>query len=231
MTKKCKTVFELEACYFQKRYNAKTERDLPLAYPFDLRNLRIGFFSSLDRAEAAVKKCVKYRKMCNMETLYCFFVIEYRIDEMVWINDMVTIRSYLPDGKPEESCLTSAVCGDDGSLEEFAGRKPDEVRFKKGDLVEVVEGRNCFLGIVAGTPLTEDEAREFKQRSKLGATPNYLDDLYCVLDFDGKYTSHCHPLCTHVFQPRLRIPKTLERGLQAAYRSHFDKEKYINVKK
>ena len=155
------------------------------------------------------------------------------------------ICSYLPDGKLEESCLTSSVYRNNEyskdvlrskephelhSMGIFPGRKPEEIRFKTGDIVEVAEfasGRErVFLGILYGVPHTEEEVR-----SRFEFTLDDSDDCYCVLEcFPArKVANHSHPQSTDLFAPRFEIPEKLKHELQTAYRSDSGKENTYEI--
>jgi len=229
MINKSKTIFELEVCYIRYKYDAKRDIDLPLSYPFDLEKTQIGFFSSLRKAESAIKKC-------NWEDAYCFYVTEYRVDNNIEsIPNIATYRSYLPDGKLEEHCLSfeydTAFKMDIKDLinktpEELRsigvcpGMKPEEIRFKKGDLVEVIDFDHVFLGIVVSTPMTIESVKE--RAIRVGRFYDG-DDMYDVLEWfpRKKEAGYNHYFSINLFPPRLPIPKKLKENLQAAYQSHI----------
>jgi len=252
LSKTSKTIFELEACYVENKYNKKKDVHLPPSYPLKLESCRqIGYFSSLRKAESAIKETVKENSNAGWETLYCFYVTEYLIDERYY--NVVTRRSYLSDGKLEETCLTfEGDCGYDRmDLENclsktpeelhrmgiFPGRRPEEMRFKEGDLVEYVEyNKRVVLGIVVSTPRTVEYARE--QAKKNGYFhQDCSDDMYNILtDFpltkeemeNGHPHSHCDTIT--LFLPRFNVPKRIREGLQAACKVWMDKENKASKK-
>jgi len=236
--KKRKTVFELEVCRISNKYSAKQHAFLPTSYPFNLsRYSRAGFFSSLQKAEAAIQKCIKDDEKRVEHDIYCFYVTEYLTDRTVWSHQQ-TCRSYLPDGTLQESCLTSAYGSAsavrrpafrdlaDKTADElrhigiYPGRRPEEIRFKKGDIVEVVAYDRVFLGVLADTPWTDEYVKE---RAIISGSYSLdvTDDCYLVYKCirSKKEAHHSHPQCTDVFSPRFPIPEKLKEGLQAVQRT------------
>jgi hypothetical protein len=133
-----KTVFELSAYNVSLDYDSEKDEYIPpQQYPeFDLCECKIGFYSSLANAEAGMQR------------------------HAAGLN--------VRDKKHESIRGTTARYN---TLEEyqragmFPGRRPEDIRFKEGDIVEVFGEFRIWnkvqLGIVAGTPLTLQERQEW----------------------------------------------------------------------
>ena len=98
----------------------------------------------------------------------------------------------------------------------FGGRETPAVRFKPGDLCEVVDGiysDKAILGIVVGTPPSPDE---------VAASPlpqeDHDQDAYPVLFGDGERAFGFNAL--NVFRPRAKVPVATERRLRRAYEDY-----------
>jgi len=111
----------------------------------------------------------------------------------------------------------------------FPGRRPEEMRFKQGDLVEYAGFNNrVVLGIVVSTPRTVEFAR--KRAKEVGYFhQDCSDDVYNILtDFpltkEEMEHGHPHVHCDSIdlFPPRFPVPKRIKEGLQAACKVWMD---------
>jgi hypothetical protein len=228
VTEQGKSIFKLETNLVLLKYNKKKDIYLPPSYPWGLYRY-VSYYTSLREAESGMLKHIDYyKKEITMDKpygIYGFLVSEYGINTMSW-NEPLTLRVYLPDGKLEESSLTSECkhIHADGtfSLTPFMGRKPEEIRFKKGDMVEVI-GSDYFC-IIIDTPPTESEIKEYMQKDE-GMGFDYRDDCYTVLDCNlkGKEVGSSRRRSINVLSPRFPIPKKLAESLQTTYCSYCNK--------
>ena len=97
--------------------------------------------------------------------------------------------------------------------ETWSGRNPQEIRFQKGDLCEVVFERQAILGIVQRVPPTAEEAARMQLDDS--------DDCYCVLTKKGEFDYHIDSL--KLFKPSHKISGPTERKL----RRYFDEEETL----
>ena len=101
------------------------------------------------------------------------------------------------------------------SDETFRGRSAEQIRFQKGDIVEIYRGDEVRLAIVVGTPLTTEWIWERNQAAKdkqgLDELPyDETDDSYTVIDGPG-YEYHDHVPSLYVFAPHYHVPLYLQR--------------------
>ena len=110
----------------------------------------------------------------------------------------------------------------------FRGRSAEQIRFKKGDIVEVYSGDEVKLAIVVGTPLTTEWVWEKSQsiNDKTGFDEllfDETDDSYTVINGPG-YEYHEHIPSLYVFAPHYHVPLYLQRRFKG-YLEKADKKK------
>lgn len=100
--------------------------------------------------------------------------------------------------------------------ETFYGRSEEQIRFHKGDLVEVLMGREVKLAVVVGTPPTTEwiskKRKEIQDRMGAEVMPfdfDCSDDSYTVIDGPG-YDYHDHVPTMQVFAPHYPIPHDIQ---------------------
>ena len=113
--------------------------------------------------------------------------------------------------------------------ETFRGRSAEQIRFKKGDIVEVYRGDEVKLATVVGTPLTTEWIWERNQAAKdkrgLDKLPyDETDDSYTVIDGPG-YEYHDHVPSLHVFAPHYHVPLYLQRRFKGYLEKAEKKQK------
>ncbi|MCL2028145.1 MAG: hypothetical protein FWG79_06625 [Bacteroidales bacterium] len=217
---KQKTIFELEKIQYDSWKKPK--------YPeFAVERYTVGHFSSLAKAEKEMSKCVEEAKK-NADKEYPDLTFGFMINELVLDKTTYWLakkrRSYLADGSFWDETLVSEIVGDgkDGRLEEFLGRPADKIRFKKGDLVEVLFGDHVFLKVVGHLPRTPKDVQQLHEYNrKLEKNPDdyrfkldYTDDGYYALNLNS---SHGHPDAINMFPVRLKVSKKLREKFDAIY--------------
>ena len=201
MTRK-KTIFKLiqiEYCDEKPRYPS-----------FEVCRVTVGYFSILEKAEEAMKKNVASKGIITLHHLFGFLIEEYSLDKSVYFYPE-SIRSYLPDGSLWDVCLLSQVANKEGDLEPFFGRPADKMRFRTGDLVEVLHHDTVTLEIVAGLPFTPEELQKKLEVGRKTSPDysfrlDYSDDSYYTLNQDGV---HSHPASVCMFPTRFNVSKKL----------------------
>ena len=100
----------------------------------------------------------------------------------------------------------------------YRGRKKEDIRFKVGDIVEVVGGDYSDLGIVGALPLTTDRYSRLEDDPEECEHPSHFldesDDCYLVYTL-GETGSHIHPVCYTVFPPTHPISEKITAQLKA----------------
>ena len=227
--KKQKTIFELELIEYDHWEKPK--------YPkFKIERTRLGVFSSLAKAEQGIENYIKqqksYEKLCNdnrTQNIFGFKINEIVCDEIShWLAE--SRRNYLSDGSFWDESVMSERDEDDGPEPVNPGRPMEKMRWKIGDLVEVLRWDDVRLEIVGNLPRTPEEKQKWVERvrKRVGREPlDNAEDGYYTLDKDG---DHSHPYAFNMFPLRLKVSKKLKEKLFSdeyySYRALYD-----NIKK
>ena len=240
-----KTIFEL----------TKITTNSKARYPIrKTKTDELGLFTTLEKAQKQMFKDVKESQEYEQERLKeiaeglyledekCFghdIVLAYSITEHQldlgsdW-KDIQSVRTYTATGKLNDENLLDRQCE-----RHFKGRTPDKIRFKPGDLVEVIDDRQAELCVVwCEQPSVEDYAHywqrcleEYRKMCKEKGVEckeeeytdkqvpfhwDYSDDCYVMLSL-GEGDTHFHPESTEVFRPTKSVPKSLREKLKAKY--------------
>jgi len=182
--------------------------------------MEIGYFSSIKKAEQKMHKHIKERderdkadnEPDNWSQYLGFHITEIPVDDEENIypsNDqIVSVRSYTPDGKLWDECLTSH-----GFDSKFYGRNPEEIRFHRGDIVEVLMGGESYLGIVWGVPPVMSHFMQCADKHPEWFVMDCTDDSYTIF-YLGAGDTHGHSECTNVFPPSKPVSKSIEKRLR-----------------
>lgn len=180
-------------------------------YPsYEVVTCKVGSAFSLEVAERIVRETVR---------------LEY---EGSWSPRLHSLRiAEIAVGRhaPEEAPLSEYVYDRNGEFldcrtvswnceDVFPGRKKEEIRFGRGDLVEVLGENRVYLGFVAEVPPSVEQAAHMNARSPfhLGAD----DDTYTVLT-NSSYACHEHVDSLRIFAPMHRISPRTERRMRKAF--------------
>ena len=194
-----KTIFELELISTHgTRYPVRKR----------LYDLSLGAYTTLEKAEKAMQKVVK---SWGMESdTFCYIIIERKLNPKPQEEDMVGVRTYLPDGSWYEENMTDR----DGV---FRGRPDERIRFKIGDIAEVLYGDVVELAIIGNTPPSLEFAEQMRKR-RLG---NGVTDEFFMDKFDDSYTiydthpgGHTHVESQFVFPTRKPVSEKLVQKLK-----------------
>lgn len=190
------------------------------------------FTTTLEEAERLMHQDVLYRKKMKEEDDYpldtfCYYISEIPMGLLHYDRECLSERMYDGEGKLIDrsyccsrfSIYYPGVCDlpayDRHPDETFRGRNAEQIRFQKGDIVEVYRGDEVKLAIVVGTPLTTEWIWERNQAVKdkrgLDELPyDETDDSYTVIDGPG-YEYHDHVPSLYVFAPHYHVPLYLQR--------------------
>lgn len=184
-------------------------------YPsFDVRHTLIGIASSVEKAEKIIKeKCDGW----NRDEIYCFHVLEKIGNRLNDWCDCMSLYVYDKDGKRIDGRVFVRDRQDRG-IGTRLGHKPEDIRFRKGDIVEVLQQYNVGsvrLGIIVKEHLDLEDTRMMIE--------SYHQDCY----YDIVYPSTEAPSADYnismyaLFKPRHKIHPALEEKLKRAYSDHM----------
>ena len=203
-------------------------------YPAAIYQKELGKYSSLDKAEAAIKSCVITADPTDDPSedsgsinIHSFAVseIELDVDPEEW--GMRNVRIYDSKG---------TIYGTDVSFSDapFAGREAAGCRFQPGDFVEFISDPNKLeVGIVIHLPVSPDEVHEINLRHKKMYAENIgiktkegdlilmvcdqSDDTYlieyCADDFMHEHLPECR-----LFKPKYTIDDATKKQLRERFR-------------
>ena len=183
---------------------------------------RLGFFDTKEHAVEAMLSTIEFQKRVCQERgqnyyddCFGFFLLE----QFVHNRESSFYRNERPN-----NCFSFNADGDLGdfvALDEmgwYRGRKIEDIRFKVGDIVEVVDGNYADLGIVGALPLTTDKYSQLEDDPEGCEHPSHFldesDDCYLVYTL-GEAGSHFHPVCYSVFPPTHPVPEKIVAQLKA----------------
>jgi hypothetical protein len=168
----------------------------------------LGAYTTLEKAEKAMQRVVK---SWDMESdTFCYIITERKLNPKPNEEDVVGVRTYLPDGSWYEENMADR----DGV---FRGRPDERIRFKIGDIAEVLYGDVVELAIIGNTPPSLEFAEQMRKR-RLG---NGVTDEFFMDKFDDSYTiydthpgGHTHVESQFVFPTRKPVSEKLVQKLK-----------------
>ena len=204
------TVFQLEeVCINGKRYPIRKTTRWTLGYHSTLEKAKQDMASSVDIEEESKPVC---------DTL-CYIITEWEIDSDCGL-DIISIQTYLKDGSFYERNFVDRD-------KVYRGRPKDKIRFKHGDIVEVLENGYLRLAIVGGEPSSVERVNYLRERAiKNGHLKegedlfmDISDDQYMVYDLTGG--GHSHIKSQFVFPHFKHVSKHLRERLWTAMETEF----------
>ena len=209
-----KTIFELV------RITANSKSRYPVR---KTRKWDMGFFSTLAKAEKQMNEDVKICRAGESDQMVHIAeddVLAYKITERELDEEhdenIQSVRTYTADGQPNDQCLLDYKCE-----RHFEGRPPEQIRFRPGDIVEVINEWQAELCVVAHAQPTEDDYKRFckhclERHEEIMFHWDYSDDSYLVESL-GEGDTHSHPQSPFVFHPTKSISKALKDKFKAKY--------------
>lgn len=188
-----------------------------IKYPAKLECETLGYFTDLKKAEYYISYPEKERYWFLEDKPFKIYEIaEYGTN--YFLMDM-RVRIYDSSG---------AFYGEHPAEYDrgYPGREHDDCKFKPGDFVEFMDGRNRLgAGIVLGLPPDKKSVKEIARRASKMSGHNIhpfdsSDDCYMVLNGYGKL-DHAHPQVFRVFKPSAKIKGTLRRHLTTRYQKYL----------
>jgi len=189
-------------------YRYELSENNPSQYDSDYSIL--GHYSTLENAIAAKEL---YFDPFNNENIFAYLIKEIPVDHHLEEVSFLTVRSYTKDGLNDECLEDQNLCN------AFKGRPKEKIRHQIGNIVECLEGRHIFLGIVAALPPTPEDNFPILDA---------MDDCYLILPYSDDRDDHFHVPCTHVFTPTQEYNETIIHHLQKTLEER--KERIITMK-
>lgn len=215
------------------------------------------YFKNLEETEEYIHEEAQFYEKCQFNSIYAYVVLEIplRTEVNIMVSDeYMTMRIYLQDGtlwgKNTYSNFIPHSCASQFTMfwrakNAFWGREPGEIRFKPGDIVEILgcHGNDYWgnesvdLAIVVGTPETVEHVAERKKEYL--ATHDGFDvtdvgmayefdashDTYEVIPYAGRayfdYPDHAPTIC--VFPPSRPVHPRRQKILRELFNSFSKK--------
>ena len=179
----------------------------PKRYPvFKVHWIQLHIASSLTLAEEFLNTYAQDPR--NREDVYAFYIREVPVDVPAPGVECISERVYGPDGVLIDYRDFSTVSETPGV---FEGRTPDRIRFKQGDIVEVLGTDEVELAYVAGEPVSCEEAARIHSKGII--TLDITDDTYTVF-LAPDYAYHRHIDALRVFPPHFEVPSPVLRRIE-----------------
>ena len=184
---------------------------------------RVGFYDTKEHGEEVMrefleteKKNYEVRGLDYHDDCLGYFLFELLVHDkpssFYWNERPCKCYSFNADG----------VLNDFVALDEFGwyrGRKAEDIRFKIGDIVEIVDGGVAELAIIGGLPRTKECYRYLEESDEECEHPcqflDESDDCYLVYPVDGEEGVHYHPQCYKVFPPTRPVSARITALLKA----------------
>ncbi len=185
-------------------------------YPsFDVRHSLIGIASSVKKAEEIIEK---KRSSCNRDAIYCFHVLQKFFDRLIEADECLSVYVYDKDGGLFSDRIFEPYNPERGTTGTTQGHMSDDIWFKKGDIVEVLQqdDRGCVrLGIIVDEHPSQDY---IKMDSDAWRHDCYYDIVYPSTEAPSvDYWVSMFAL----LRPRFKIHPALEEKLKNVYSEHF----------
>lgn len=151
----------------------------------------VGHYSSLEKVMKAIRE--NSQETWDAKEIMAYMVKEIALDGEIGEVSWLSVRTYGAQGDLIDQCLQ-----DYNLCNQFEGRNPEAIRFKVGDIVEVLEEHRLYIAIVAALPPTPEDHFPILDA---------LDDSYLVLPLDPGPIDHLHIAPTHTFALQHPIEK------------------------
>lgn len=182
----------------------------------------LGYFSTLAKAEKEIRDYVVNSQHDGdgyTSSDYCFIITEWEIDNDDGQN-IISRQTYLKDGSFYDRNYVDRD-------KVFRGRPKDKIRFKHGDIVEVMDNGYLRLAIVDSEPTSVERVNYLHERAiKKGHLKegedlfmDISDDQYMVYDLTGG--GHSHIESQFVFPHFKHVSKHLRERLWTAMETEF----------
>ena len=224
-------------------------------YPkFGALPFTVALLDSVEEAESILRKRDYYHDYFHAET-YCHIISELPMGIQFSVGESLSERVYLPDGqlwgiRDHDIVIADAISPKYSESDynrlistrgRFGGRSPEEIRFKKGDIIEMFtpiagRGGSVELAVVVDTPPTKEDIKErmalyknkrpprhLRDRGFIGARFGSYDDDYLVISDCTLKDAYLYPtFCpTHyAMKPRFEISPEIRTQMQDMFEKY-----------
>lgn len=214
-------------------------------YPkFEVFRHVIGYSKSLEGAEALMHRAVNLISDDYINDIYCFHIHEHLLNAYEdWGDYGISWRLYGPTGKLIDHSWCDSRHYDVAPFSQFRGRPKSSIRFKAGDIVEVLSGNTVRLAVATQSPVDIEWCWNYRDRiaKRLAEDgpvtdemieTNYIldgsDDQAAVINGPG-YEYHDHISTLNImplrYNPNPRLRKRYEEYWKACLKQDEEYEK------
>lgn len=177
-----------------------------------------GYYSTWEEANSSMSQ-VYDSLLKEGFRIYCAIITELPTNVNMPIDRPVSVKVYDEDAYLIERTLCSKLWRDNEPTEIFRGRAECQVRFKPGDIVEILEiwaesPATLKTAIIMATPPSVERCWELKHKLPDGTYPALEDDEYEFISWDPREANiySNHPI--YFFKPRFPISEERRNELQ-----------------
>ncbi len=189
-----------------------------------------GYYSALTGAKRCMSKvCESLRK--EGFRIYCAIITELPTNVNMHIDRPVSVRVFDEDANLIEQTLCSQLWRNNEPTEIFRGRTESQMRFKAGDIVEMLEiwaesPATIKTAIITATPPSVERCWGLQDKLPDDLYPGIEDDAYEFITWNPELANiySCHPIC--LFKPHFPISEQRKNELNEWFRfatEHPDK--------
>lgn len=181
-------------------------------YPnYKVSTWKLAITSTLEKAEYLMRE---YLEKTDPELIHSIKINEIPLDRHCPGDACLSSYLYDYEGNRIDERTFSTIMEDNGI---YPGRTPEQIRFKNGDIVEVMNGEEIELGFVVGVPPDPEWAERFN--NYVGIHMDDTDDSYTIL-FGSNFAYHEHADSLFVFKPRYKVHPLVQKRLEKAYNDY-----------
>ena len=209
--KKRKTIFQIELAAYEKiRRHQRDDYQ-----PFRIIPAWKILYATLEEAEMALPDLIERFKSEHYLPLYWCKIVELPVGVVIRdSHENFSERLYDHNGRKVDERLFPTEDYMDCWHSSYMGRKPEDIRYKPGDVVEY-RGRLCVVdGFMR--PYKEDK-KPFGDASDDGYTVWIVDEPAddIQLDSDGSVNmNHTHPASVDILPPRFQLSDKVKRRIE-----------------
>lgn len=188
------------------------------------------YLNTIDEVERYIQKDARPYNESYLD-IYAYVVIEYPVGMELKLDQNLSIRIYLQDGRLWATKDYEEMDNNWGLGNRFRGREPEEIKFKPGDIVEILgcPGNKSWtpeevnLAIIVNTPPTTKEVAEMRKLHDENYCCDYYMDTYRVLSLVCDELDHAPTIS--VFEPIKEVPSKQREELMKLYEEYLNKNK------